>query len=369
VKLVLAGLLGVAALALATLERSTASSTRASGGACSKPVGAVQTVHGRRAKVNTRPITGFVTLHQNDRVQAGKKTRIDLCLKQKQKTASCRTRSNAALRVEPTSRLLVVWEQGTTTCITNGQGPGQGLTKRHARLRWKDPLFVVKVSRKNSVVKVVKGAVEVRGTAQKAVVVGPRQQATVPSRGAPSKPAPIVLSGLEQSSVAALESKALPPDFSRPSADGSKTLLQIYDQGQFKVGVDSDPTKRLRAFGFTSMFFSFLGAPAQWNVTAKSDYESEKLATRDLGGRITLFATAQPAAVKTALWRLPFFVDPRGTTWYLVGRSDTAFRTAICHFILTTVQSGDYRRLYKGAFKKLPSYTVFDPLISPGARC
>jgi hypothetical protein len=256
-----------------------------------------------------------------------------------------------------------------TTVTLNPPLKQKILTAAGATLHIEDPLFVVVTDAVTTTVKVISGVVVV-GSDGALEDVGPGQKTTVRAGEEPTAARPLQpgdLTAAEKADVTRITPKIPKPDYSRPPIGNSYLLNSIYAHGTINVGIDvSTSAGKKYGFPFTTSYFTFLGD--HWKLAKSTIESSPSLARGQLcSDTIDLYVTANPDALGVDPWRMPFFEDPQGTVWYLVGLGDDTFHRAIWRFLIQTVQAGDYGRLYSTQFGRLPQYGIFDPVLDdPG---
>jgi hypothetical protein len=331
-------------------------------GVCSKyKVGALTSSRGGRgvrvagAKRNPRWV-----LKKRQRVRATPNAFGTICLKRKGTT--CRLWNGGAVTVAPGNGVLrfEAKEVACTTTKKNKTAPFP--TATGAIIKTRDPIFVVVVGSRKTVVKVRKGLMTVTGRGR-SVPLGPRQQVEVPVHAAPKQPVKAHLTPAEESATKALDKQLPKPEYVPPSANESPTVERIYQRGTIEVGIDSIASK-FEKWGskdkaFSMRYFSFLGS--HWNVRPAWVFLRPRLATAYLTDqKIDVYLSSTAPSKSAQLWALPFVENPDHSVWKIFGlAADDAFRKDLRAFLLQSVQQDDYGSSYRAVFGPPGRYGIF----------
>ena len=325
---------------------------------------------------NGRDLNGNRTkLQACDRLESRGSGEIEFNLDSLQPGVDCTLQPGAKVQLAPSKHVLVTFLRATTYCSTKTRWPnGHTFMAGNTPLAG-DPLFEATVAANgDAVVRVARGFLLIgpgatsgtptRGT----VVVGPNEQARVPSGLRPEAARPVTtsLQPLLRSDVAA----GLPaPQYARPRSRtalrASAVLRRIGRQRAIVVGLGPGLADAGTS-PFVRRFFSFLAA--RWMVRAVFEAAPPARAARLLAtGRIDVLVSASPPRrTLTAA----FFGDHAGDDWRLAVHSDAVFLRALTTFLQSALDSGDYDRLYRLSLRdEPPVYRSVAPLIFPPAPC
>jgi hypothetical protein len=362
--LVLAFLLTAGTTGLTTSPEAAAPlRARAAHGVCSKyKVGALTRAKLGKVRVDGIPRNATWPLRARQRVRATPNAAGWICVKKK--GTKCQLWNGGAVTVAPGNGILRFDAEEVSCSTTKTKNDGRFPTKNGAVIRTHDPIFVVVVRPRKTVVKVTRGLVKVTGHG-KTVAVGPKEQVAVRAHAAPSKPVASVLTQHQKNVTAALGQELPKRDYVPPSANDSATVLRIYQRGTIQVGIDST-ARKVEKWGssdaaFSERYFSFLAD--RWNVGFSKHYMSPAVGTRELADEtIDVYVTSALPSQPPQLWAQPFVENPDNSVWRILGLADDdVFRMDVRAFLLQSVQQDDYGAVYRAVFGRPPRYEIFGP--------
>jgi hypothetical protein len=229
-----------------------------------------------------------------------------------------------------------------------------------------DPLFVIDVSPRRSVISVKTGFVQVLEDKR---IVGPRQQ-VVSSAESTSSPVLHVLGSTDQQILDKLARPTPVPGYSRPTARQARrspTLQRILRRNRISVGLGPTLTPGSAAAGFVRGYFGFLAG--KWRLRMSFQQVATLPTAKRLlsAGRLHVFVNrVPPGRTLTA----SFFGDKLGRTWSFAVDPDAIFLKALTTFLQSALNTGDYDRLYRRSLgDQPPVYRAVSPLIFPLVRC
>jgi hypothetical protein len=307
------------------------------------------------ASVNNVQVSGPTNLKPRSRLTTNTSGRLRFCLNTKH--VNCDTRRSSNVTVFPLPTVLVRFDAGVSSCVTDVSGGTWPWDARGGTVRMhsSDPLFQVELSGHGTVLKVALGFMTISGKSGDAnsVLVGPSEQVTVPPNGDPLQPTPLFLSADDQAILADLATQLPPADFSRPSASTSRALATIFKTKTLNLGIDKPRTADAGTTTFTQGLFGFLAKA--WNV---------KLRPLAFSGRASALSLARKGAMLVSPDRatlgklaLPLFTDSKHTTWFVATGADKTFLNALQQFLATALNRAQYAAYYTQAFGVAPDYT------------
>jgi hypothetical protein len=264
---------------------------------------------------------------------------------------SCQTNPGSKLDVEPGSGIRIRFRTGRSLCAKRPDagnamyGLGQEVV-----ITTKDPVFVVEVGERRTVVSVTLGFVEVETeAAREPVIVGPQQQAVVSS----TERAPRV----EESELGSDEkriAKAFEQRLPAVEIDPPANLGEIAEGAVLVVTTDPSAPRSVRSF-IRGMARSLAG---KWHVSTRFLLVPlDEAKSRLQAGTVDLVATPTSATPSGAM--VPLFT--RGETiWSFEVSPDPAYERSLRDFVDSSLLTGEYGRLYSDSFATEPKYTRAD---------
>jgi hypothetical protein len=345
-----------------SLAESTTSSTARRGQG-----GKVTAVHNQHVTIDRAPAGDGDTILTGGTVASDSTGSFDLSVGST--LHKCLTDHDSALQVLPTPSVLIAWQRGASWCQKSGGslaqfGVGPGLTAV-----MNDPVFAVRIDASGTVLKVEQGFVKLQSTKGASVLVGPGQQSTTATGGAPGPAVPLQADEEDNTNFPPLIGLSPPPAFGRPSPQGSAALARILKDGILRVRfVPPVRGAKPQTQQFSQDFFDFL--TRHWDL--KLDFSSLTAAG---SGSSTTASTPGSATTSVAPGDVrvepqtgtnagtPFFTD--GTTvWRIVG-VDAGLQTALRNFLVAALGSGDYATLFTQVFDQGPYYAPVAGLVGP----
>jgi hypothetical protein len=279
--------------------------------------------------------------------------------------AACDIRPRGSLRIHPQPEIVLRFFFGTTTCWTGGhkkngdpdktfQGPDKTM------IISEDPIFSVAVAKRQTVIRVIHGSVLVVGKSGtgSAVVLGPLQQSFVARRGDPTPATAFVPTSQERAYKSKFAAKQKPPDFSKPSSFGSPNLERVFGQGTLNVGFDDNTVVDSGTPTFVQSSFGFLAKSWNLRLNLTRGATLNELAK----GKFDLVVSS---SVGFGFDSLQLFEDSNKKIWTILINQDSTYDHALRHFVVSTVDGGQYDSMYRAAFARPPSYEPLREVLFP----
>jgi hypothetical protein len=345
----------LATLSLAMVGATSQSASGARTSSCaSGAVGRLTSVLFPAASVNGVQVSGPTNLKRRYRLTTNQSGHLLFCLNTK--NASCDTRRASRVTVFPVPSVLVRFDAGTSSCVTDTSGGTRLWDARGGavRMRSSDPLFQVEEGANGTLVKVVVGFISVSGRSgdRRSVLVGPLEQVAVPPKGDPLQPTPLVLSTDDQAILAGLAKELPPAPFSRPSAGNSRALTTIFKTKTLVVAIDKPRVMDKGTTPFARRLFGLLAKV--WGVNPSFRSFSGTGATLARKGELVI---SPDASTLRSPEMLPLFTDSKRTVWFVATGSDKELLTAVQQFVTIALNRGQYAAFYKQSFGLLPDYS------------
>ena len=275
----------------------------------------------------------------------------------------CNMYENAQVKVKPSSGVALAFKAGDFSC--EGQaasGPVKVRAGPDMELELSDPQFIVSIGDQGTIIRVVRGLVDVRSIAGgDNVVLGP-MESTDTSSGAD------VLAPTRIWQPAELEDQRLLtdlPDFkngldmSMPEVGGSTVLDRMAESGSINVGVPEGLTEE--SLNFVNGFLA--GQSSDWSLEAGPTQQvvgEQDVASALEAGTIDMFIS--PADLP-GLGQIPLFMDPAGQQfWLYYDPRQAAFGVAQKEYITNVVADESYRQVYRSKLGTEPAYEGVDEL-------
>jgi hypothetical protein len=291
----------------------------------------------------------------------------------------CRMDPGAELRAHPKKLVpsykqpLIRFEAGWAWCATGKEPPENLVQDKYKydadqgrmRILTKDPLFAVGVNANRTLIKLDVGFVKVsRVNSTMSVIIGPRQQVTIPTGGEPQAPRPIEASPTDKRRFDELRPALPTPNLGRPDPAGSPALARILRQRAMVVGVEREvPTADRLAEVFARRFFGYLAD--EWQIDLKVEFFTGAVLRRSLDANAIDVAVTSDARLLDTLDTLPLFADPQEDVWQIGLNPDDVFKEALRGFVVAAVTNSRYRTLYRGTFKREPRYDTLNRTLFP----
>jgi hypothetical protein len=278
----------------------------------------------------------------------------------------CTQKHHGSMRIRPNHKFLLDFISGNFVCGAGGNPPKRfegGGPEGRVDIIAQDPVFEIFGSRAKTVVRVLEGSELVsRAKGEGApVVVGLGQQTTVSAGSAALTVQPVQLSTKEQALAKKFAKVAPPPDFSPPDPSGSPNLTRIFDQKQLNVAFDPNASTDNGTAPFVQQYLQFLAS--SWGVGLNVEPLSAGSGLKAMSaGRVDLVVASTSAPNFDAV---PLFADAEQNTWSMFINVDPVYLDALQHFIVATVNGGQYDGLYGDAFGARPSYAPLQPVLFP----